>query len=171
MPDQSLKGPSVLGFEDHPHGLSVRADCITYAADIRKGLVCSFFDFPAFILFREFRSGGFERKLFYINSFAQQAEEEERSRIDPLKEDLCMLRGLFLDALRKGSSEVQTLRAEPGHLVYHTYDTRDLDFKSASTNLDGIEQITEGVKSILRLSDIYSSDACAANLQAICSVS
>ena len=35
---------------------------------------------------------------------AEQAEEEERSRIDPLKEDLCMLRGLFLDALRKGQS-------------------------------------------------------------------
>jgi hypothetical protein len=101
---------------------------------------------------------------------AEQAEEEERSRIDPLKEDLSLLRGLFLDALRKGSSEVKTLRAEPGHLVYHTYDTRDLDFKSASTNLDGIEQITDGVRSILQLSDTYSSDACSANLQAICAV-
>jgi hypothetical protein len=102
---------------------------------------------------------------------AEQAEEEERSRIDPLKEDLCMLRGFFLDALRKGSSEIKTLRAEPGHLVYHNYDTRDLDFKCASTNLDGIEQITDGVKSILRLSDAYAEDASPANLQSICEVS
>ena len=98
------------------------------------------------------------------------AEEEERSRIDPLKEDLCMLRGLFLDALRKGSSEVQVLRAEPGHLVFHSYDTKDLDYKKASTNLDGIEQITDGVKSILRLSDVYAGDASSNNLKAICEV-
>jgi hypothetical protein len=82
-----------------------------------------------------------------------------------------MLRGFFLDALRKGSSEIKTLRAEPGHLVYHNYDTRDLDFKCASTNLDGIEQITDGVKSILRLSDAYAEEACPANLQSICEVS
>jgi hypothetical protein len=106
-----------------------------------------------------------------VGAQAEQAEEEERSRIDPLKEDLCMLRGLFLDALRKGSSEIKTLRAEPGHLVYHNYDTRDLDFKCAASNLDGIEQITDGVKSILRQSDAYAEEVCAAKLQSICEVS
>jgi hypothetical protein len=114
------------------------------------------------------------RSLSVLSQFcgaqAEQAEEEERSRIDPLREDLCMLRGLFLDALRKGSSEIKTLRAEPGHLVYHNYDTRDLDFKCAASNLDGIEQITDGVKSILRLSDVYAEKYCPANLQSICEV-
>ena len=58
-----------------------------------------------------------------LREFCEQVEDA-RSRIDPLKDDLSMLRGFFLDALRKGSSEVETLRAEPGHLVYHAYDAR-----------------------------------------------
>ena len=99
-----------------------------------------------------------------------QPEEEERSRIDPLKDDLSLLRGLFLDALRKGSSEVKIMRAEPGQIVCHGYNTRDLDFKGASVNLDGIEQITEGVKNILRLSDAYAVDNAPANFNAICEV-
>ncbi|EKX31868.1 hypothetical protein GUITHDRAFT_121941 [Guillardia theta CCMP2712] len=94
--------------------------------------------------------------------------------MQPLLQDTIVLRGLFFDALRhgmKGSSEKKRFMNQPScHIEEHGYNTRNIDFNAASTNLECIEAFSENVKKILSLSEKYAEQHTSKTLQDIVDV-
>eukprot|EP00285_Hemiselmis_virescens_P015091 CAMPEP_0173381640 /NCGR_PEP_ID=MMETSP1356-20130122/4035_1 /TAXON_ID=77927 ORGANISM="Hemiselmis virescens, Strain PCC157" /NCGR_SAMPLE_ID=MMETSP1356 /ASSEMBLY_ACC=CAM_ASM_000847 /LENGTH=993 /DNA_ID=CAMNT_0014335553 /DNA_START=55 /DNA_END=3036 /DNA_ORIENTATION=- len=82
--------------------------------------------------------------------------EEERTRFDPLSEDIAVIRGLFLDGLRKGTQEMHELKVHAGHYQQSDYGTRNLEFNKESSIYDGIDEVSENIKAIIVKSHDYS---------------
>jgi len=82
--------------------------------------------------------------------------EEERTRFDPLKEDVTVIRGLFLDGLRKGTQEIHELKEHAGNFQQAEYETRDLDFAQESRMFDGINEVSDNTKAIIVKASEYA---------------
>mmetsp|Transcript_32228 Transcript_32228/g.79090 ORF Transcript_32228/g.79090 Transcript_32228/m.79090 type:complete len:1003 (+) Transcript_32228:38-3046(+) len=100
--------------------------------------------------------GMFSHDAIRESPLTHSTGEEERTRFDPLTNDVSMIRGLFMEALRQGTSEMQELKARPGHFLETDYKASEINFKGAAANFDDIDTITANTKDILNKANLYA---------------